>query len=122
MGVLLWRGFGLASVMNQCFGNKLDAASKGRQMPMVRPSPRHLCPRTHLYIDAPPLQHFASAKHHFHPISSPLATQIPQAAGVGFALKRDPARRGKNCAAVFFGEVRALWLLLSHRTPFLTFS
>lgn len=50
------------------------------------------------------LQHFGSKEHHFHPISSPLATQIPQAAGVGFALKRDPARRGKNCAVVYFGE------------------
>lgn len=49
-------------------------------------------------------QHFGSVDHHFHTISSPLATQIPQAAGVGFALKRDPARRNKNVACVFFGE------------------
>ena len=49
-------------------------------------------------------QHFGSRKYHFHPISSPLATQIPQAAGVAFALKRDPTRRGKNCAVVYFGE------------------
>ena len=48
--------------------------------------------------------HFGSPAHHFHTISSPLATQIPQAAGVGYALKRDPARRGKNCAVVYFGE------------------
>lgn len=33
-----------------------------------------------------------------------MATQIPQAAGVAYALRRDPARRGKNCAAVYFGE------------------
>jgi len=33
-----------------------------------------------------------------------LATQIPQAAGVAYALRRDPARRGKNCAVVYFGE------------------
>ncbi|KAH9997829.1 putative 2-oxoisovalerate dehydrogenase alpha subunit mitochondrial precursor [Russula vinacea] len=26
------------------------------------------------------------------------------AAGVAYALRRDPARRGKNCAAVYFGE------------------
>jgi 2-oxoisovalerate dehydrogenase E1 component alpha subunit len=49
-------------------------------------------------------QHFGSKEHHFHTISSPLATQIPQAAGVGFALKRDPERRSKNIACVFFGE------------------
>jgi len=50
------------------------------------------------------LKHWASPEYHFHPISSPLATQIPHAAGVGYALSRDPLRRGKNCAAVFFGE------------------
>lgn len=82
MGVLLWRKFGLDSIMAQCFGNEEDHATKGRQMPV----------------------HFGSPAHHFHTISSTLATQIPQAAGVGYALKRDPARRGKNCAAVFFGE------------------
>jgi 2-oxoisovalerate dehydrogenase E1 component alpha subunit len=82
MGVLLWRGFGLKAAMAQCFGNEEDTATQGRQMPM----------------------HFGSSKLHFHTISSPLATQIPQAAGVGYALKRDPNRRDKNVAAVFFGE------------------
>ncbi|KAG8214641.1 thiamine diphosphate-binding protein [Butyriboletus roseoflavus] len=82
MGVLLWRGFGINAAMAQCFGNHEDKSGKGRQMPM----------------------HFGSVEHHFHTISSPLATQIPQAAGVGFALKRDPARRNKNVACVFFGE------------------
>jgi len=51
-------------------------------------------------------QHFGTRGLHFHTISSPLATQIPQAAGVGYALKRDPERRGKACAVVYFGEVR----------------
>ncbi|KAH7914284.1 thiamine diphosphate-binding protein [Hygrophoropsis aurantiaca] len=82
MGVLLWRGFGINAIMAQCFGNQEDASGKGRQMPM----------------------HFGSPQHHFHTISSTLATQIPQAAGVGFALKRDPARRDKNIAVVYFGE------------------
>jgi TPP-dependent pyruvate/acetoin dehydrogenase alpha subunit len=50
------------------------------------------------------VQHWGSPEHHFHTISSPLATQIPQAAGVAYALRRDPLRRGKNCAAVYFGE------------------
>ncbi|KAF8578445.1 branched-chain alpha-keto acid dehydrogenase E1-alpha subunit [Ramaria rubella] len=81
-GVLLWRGFPLDAIMGQCFGNHNDHATKGRQMPV----------------------HFGSPKLHFHTISSPLATQIPQAAGVGYALKRDPARRGKNCAVCYFGE------------------
>ncbi|KAG1772348.1 thiamine diphosphate-binding protein [Suillus occidentalis] len=81
VGVLLWRGFTIDRVMAQCFGNHEDSG-KGRQMPV----------------------HFGSKPHHFHPISSPLATQIPQAAGVGYALKRDPERRSKNVACVFFGE------------------
>ncbi|KAF7979198.1 hypothetical protein HWV62_43128 [Athelia sp. TMB] len=81
-GILLWRGFGLHNIMSQCFGNEDDTSSKGRQMPV----------------------HYSSKKHHFHPISSPLTTQVPQAAGVGYALKRDPLRRDKNIAVVFFGD------------------
>ncbi|KAG6916324.1 hypothetical protein DXG01_007374 [Tephrocybe rancida] len=82
MGVLLWRGFGIDDVMAQCFGNEEDTSGKGRQMPV----------------------HFGSTKHHFHTISSPLATQIPQAAGVGYALRRAPNRRGRSIAACYFGE------------------
>ncbi|KAJ7095703.1 branched-chain alpha-keto acid dehydrogenase E1-alpha subunit [Mycena belliarum] len=79
MGVLLWRGFGVDAIMAQCFGNHEDTSGKGRQMPV----------------------HFGSPAHHFHTISSPLATQIPQAAGVGYALRR---ARPRNIAACFFGE------------------
>jgi 2-oxoisovalerate dehydrogenase E1 component alpha subunit len=102
MGVLLWRGFGIDQIMAQCFGNEDDKSGKGRQMPVVR-----LFMFTQfllLRITSPTCQHFGSPTHHFHTISSPLATQIPQAAGVGYALKRDPARRNKNIAAVYFGE------------------
>jgi hypothetical protein len=35
MGVLLWRGFTVDAAMAQCFGNEEDAATKGRQMPVV---------------------------------------------------------------------------------------
>lgn len=64
---------------------------------------------THNHFRSPPdqsyyPQHWGSPAYHFHTISSPLATQIPQAAGVAYALQRDPARRGRNCAAVYFGE------------------
>lgn len=48
--------------------------------------------------------HFGSPEHHFHTISSPLATQIPQAAGVAYALRRTPSRRARSIAACFFGE------------------
>ncbi|KAI0669139.1 branched-chain alpha-keto acid dehydrogenase E1-alpha subunit [Trametes maxima] len=81
-GVLLWRGFGYDNIMNQCFGTHLDVCGKGKQMPV----------------------HYGSKELHYHTISSPLATQIPQAAGVGYALKRDLTRRGRNCAVVYFGE------------------
>ncbi|KJA21197.1 hypothetical protein HYPSUDRAFT_166020 [Hypholoma sublateritium FD-334 SS-4] len=82
LGVLLWRGFTLDKVMAQCFGNEEDNSGKGRQMPV----------------------HFGSPTHHFHTISSPLATQIPQAAGVAYALRRTPSRRSRSIAACFFGE------------------
>ncbi|TRM64141.1 thiamine diphosphate-binding protein [Schizophyllum amplum] len=80
-GVLLWRGFGIDNIMAQCLGNEEDMSTKGRQMPV----------------------HFASRKHHFHSISSPLATQIPQAAGVGYALRRTP-QRSNSIAVCFMGE------------------
>ncbi|KAK0464652.1 branched-chain alpha-keto acid dehydrogenase E1-alpha subunit [Desarmillaria tabescens] len=79
MGVLLWRNFGIRQVFAQCFGNHEDMSGKGRQMPV----------------------HFGSPEHHFHTISSPLATQIPQAAGVAYALRR---MRSGTVAACFFGE------------------
>ena len=63
-GVLMWRGFSLEDYANQCYSNALDLG-KGRQMPV----------------------HYGSAKLNFQTISSPLATQIPQAAGTAYALK-----------------------------------
>ena len=54
-GVLLWRGFTLDQIMNQCCGNVEDH-SKGRQMPI----------------------HYGSRDLNFVTISSPLATQMPQ--------------------------------------------
>jgi len=47
--------------------------------------------------------HFGSTAHHFHTISSPLATQIPQAAGAAFALKRMKDRKD-NVVVCYFGE------------------
>ena len=64
--------------MNQCYSNDLDPG-KGRQMPV----------------------HYGSRLLNFQTISSPLATQIPQAAGAAYALKR----AGKqNCVMCYFGE------------------
>lgn len=79
-GVLLYRDFSLDHFMSQVFGAEDDLCG-GRQMPI----------------------HFGSTQHHFHTISSPLATQIPQAAGAGYALKRMPGRQN-NIVVCYFGE------------------
>ena len=77
-GVLLWRGLPLASVVDQLFATA-DDAGKGRMMPV----------------------HYGSVELHFQTISSPLATQIPQAAGAAYAHKL--ARNGR-VVACYFGE------------------
>eukprot|EP00884_Botryococcus_braunii_P022154 jgi/Botrbrau1/8622/Bobra.0196s0018.2 len=77
-GVLYYRGFSLTDFANQCFGNDLEIA-KGRQMPV----------------------HYGSRQLNFHTISSPLATQLPHAAGAAYALKL----QGRQCCVVaYFGE------------------
>ncbi|XP_022753563.1 2-oxoisovalerate dehydrogenase subunit alpha 1, mitochondrial-like [Durio zibethinus] len=77
-GVLLWRGFTLQEFANQCFGNKADGG-KGRQMPI----------------------HYGSSKHNYVTVSSPIATQLPQAAGMAYSLKMD---KKDACAVVFIGD------------------
>lgn len=76
--MLLYRGFTMDEMMNQCFTNDMDC-NKGRQMPI----------------------HYGSRKLNFQTISSPLATQIPQAAGAAYALKLSGTRA---CTICFFGE------------------
>ncbi|XP_022768045.1 2-oxoisovalerate dehydrogenase subunit alpha 1, mitochondrial-like [Durio zibethinus] len=77
-GVLLWRGFTLQEFANQCFGNNADYG-KGRQMPI----------------------HYGSKKHNFITISSPIATQLPQAAGIAYSLKMD---NKKACVVSYIGD------------------
>jgi len=77
-GVLMWRGFTLQQFANQCFSNEGDLG-KGRQMPV----------------------HYGSRDLNFQTISSPLATQIPQAAGAAYALKREGGERVVIC---YFGD------------------
>ncbi|KAI9304380.1 thiamine diphosphate-binding protein [Cunninghamella echinulata] len=76
---LLYRGFSLSDCMNQCFSNA-DDKGKGKQM----------------------MVHYASEECNFQAISSPLGTQIPQAAGVGYAFKLNP--NNDRCSVCFFGE------------------
>jgi 2-oxoisovalerate dehydrogenase E1 component alpha subunit len=77
-GVLMWRGFSVQDMADQCYGNEREQG-KGRQMPV----------------------HYGSKALNFHTVSSPLATQLPHAAGAAYALKLD----GKNAVSVaYFGE------------------
>jgi 2-oxoisovalerate dehydrogenase E1 component alpha subunit len=77
-GALAYRGFTIDEFMNQLFGNDKDYG-KGRQMPV----------------------HYGSKKLHYMTISSPLATQIPQATGYAYGQKL--AGEG-HCTLVYFGE------------------
>ena len=77
-GALVYRGFTLEEFMNQLFSNERDYG-KGRQMPI----------------------HYGSSKLHYMTISSPLATQIPQATGYAYGQKM--AGEGK-CTVTVFGE------------------
>ncbi|XP_049410840.1 2-oxoisovalerate dehydrogenase subunit alpha 1, mitochondrial-like [Solanum stenotomum] len=77
-GVLLWRGFTLEEFADQLFGNK-DDYGKGRQMPI----------------------HYGSNKLNYFTVSSPLTTQLPQAAGVAYSLKMD---KKEACVVVYFGD------------------
>jgi len=73
-----FRGFSTEQFMNQLLSNQ-DDLGKGRQMPV----------------------HYGSKELNFMTISSPLATQIPQASGYAYAQKL----QGKQaCTLCYFGE------------------
>lgn len=75
---LAYRGFPLEQFMNQNFSNAEDLG-KGRQMPI----------------------HYGSKDINYMTISSPLGTQIPQAAGYAYGQKLD----GEGaCTICYFGE------------------
>uniref|UniRef100_A0ACD5XNW3 Uncharacterized protein n=1 Tax=Avena sativa TaxID=4498 RepID=A0ACD5XNW3_AVESA len=77
-GVLLWRGFTLQEFANQLFGNKMDYG-KGRQMPI----------------------HYGSNRLNYFTVSSPIATQLPQAVGAAYSLKMD---KKYACTITYFGD------------------
>merc|ERR1719500_1703715 len=77
-GVLTYRGFTLDQFCDQCYGNASDLG-KGKQMPI----------------------HYGSKDLSFVTISSPLATQMPQAVGSAYAFKR--AQNGL-VVICYFGE------------------
>lgn len=77
-GVALYRGMPLSSFIANMFGTAEDPV-KGRQMPC----------------------HYSDQPRNFLSISSPVGTQIAQAAGVAWAAK---LRGKKDVAAVYFGD------------------
>jgi len=77
-GAAFWRGFSLNLYIAQMMGNAHDLC-KGRQMP----------------------NHYASKKLKLSSISSPVGTQIPQAAGCAWAAKLS---KSDEIALVYFGE------------------
>ena len=80
-GALMFRGFSLEDFMNQMFSNDKDLG-KGRQMPI----------------------HYGSNELNYMTISSPLGTQIPQAAGYAYGQKL----QGKEAKLLFVTLVKAL--------------
>jgi len=77
-GALRVRGFSAEQFMDQCFSNERDLG-KGRQMPI----------------------HYGSKALNYMTISSPLATQIPQAAGYAYGQKLSGQAA---CTLCYFGE------------------
>jgi 2-oxoisovalerate dehydrogenase E1 component alpha subunit len=83
-GIFQHRGFTMDDFMAQLFATKNDPG-KGRNMPV----------------------HYGSTKYKVHTISSPLATQIPQASGAAYAVRTqdrlDPTTKPR-VVACYFGE------------------
>ncbi|KAK5987732.1 Branched-chain alpha-keto acid dehydrogenase E1 component alpha chain [Cladobotryum mycophilum] len=83
-GVFRQRGFTTQEFMAQLFANK-DDPGKGRNMPI----------------------HYGSKSLNIHTVTSPLATQLPQASGAAYAFKlqkqQDPNVKSRVVVA-FFGE------------------
>ena len=50
------------------------------------------------------LQHYSLKEHHYHTIWAFVASEIPQTAGVGYMLERNPDRQTNSVASVGFGE------------------
>ncbi len=77
-GAYIWRGITIQEMTNQCYGNALDG-TKGRQMPV----------------------HYSFRHKNIVSISSPLATQLPQAVGAAYAAK---LKKEDTVVLTYFGE------------------
>lgn len=76
--VMMYRGWGVQQMISQCMGN-IEDKLKGRQMPI----------------------HYGDADLNIQMVSSPLCTQVPHAAGTGYAYKLDG--KGRICIC-YLGE------------------
>ncbi|MFG1414805.1 MAG: thiamine pyrophosphate-dependent dehydrogenase E1 component subunit alpha [Thermoplasmataceae archaeon] len=76
--MMLHRGVPIETIINQIMGNSADTA-KGRQMP----------------------SHYTSKALHFMSVQSPVASNLPLAAGAAYALKY---RQKKNVVVTTFGD------------------
>ena len=77
-GALIYRGYTVKEMANQLKGNHYDVG-KGRQMPV----------------------HYGSKDLHYVTVSSPLATQIPQASGSGYTFR---VTKQDRIALTYFGD------------------
>ncbi|MBM4015424.1 MAG: pyruvate dehydrogenase (acetyl-transferring) E1 component subunit alpha [Planctomycetes bacterium] len=82
-GIALLRGVPVVELLHQCYGNSADH-TLGRQMPV----------------------HYSLKKIRFVSISSPIGTQIVQAAGAAMAMKVEAVRekRAPHVAITYFGD------------------
>ena len=78
LGVFLYRGFTVQMITDQCMSTK-DEVGKGRQMPV----------------------HYCFPEANIQAVTSPIATQLPHAAGAGFAFKME---KSDKVSVAFFGE------------------
>ncbi|KZZ96822.1 2-oxoisovalerate dehydrogenase alpha subunit [Moelleriella libera RCEF 2490] len=109
-GLFKERGMTTKEFMSQLFANKNDPG-KGRNMPVHYGSKRLniVSISTSAYAAAAALSSLKLIEAHApqHTVSSPLATQIPQASGAGYALKMQKLQNPNSKARVavcFFGE------------------
>ncbi|MCA6600726.1 MAG: thiamine pyrophosphate-dependent dehydrogenase E1 component subunit alpha [Pseudanabaena sp. M57BS1SP1A06MG] len=78
LGIMFWRGFTLTEYLHHMFGTKEDLIL-GRQMP----------------------NHFGSRALNVVPVSSPIGTKIPHAAGCAYAMK---IQKEPTIAIAYFGD------------------
>lgn len=78
LGTFMQRGFTIQQVVDQCL-SRADEPGKGRQMPV----------------------HYCDSSIGMQAITSPLATQVPQAVGAGYAFRVGSEPR---CGVTYFGD------------------